>query len=315
MAEIGKPRSSDRGSCHTIASHRRAAVIDVAGNVARVQERIARAAMRAGGAAPGGGGLGGPPVGGGGGGAGPTGGGRRQGGGGPGPGQSGGRGHQGRLRPGRAEGSGGGVGGAVRAAREGAHDDSAPCRAWRAGSGVVPPAPRPQGRGGARAPLDGDERRLRGRRGGRRDDGARRHRHLRPEGDMSVKGKKVGFLGAGNMGEAMIRGLLKAGTVPAEDIFATDARLDRLQQLGKLYGIHTLSDNSLLVKRVDVVILAVKPQIIHSVLKEVGSAVTPKKLVISVAAGVPTVALRADLPKGVRLIRVMPNTPARSEER
>ena len=127
---------------------------------------------------------------------------------------------------------------------------------------------------------------------------------------MSVKGKKVGFLGAGNMGEAMIRGLLKAGTVPAEDIFAADVRLDRLQQLGKLYGIHTLSDNSLLVKRVDVVILAVKPQIIHSVLKEVGSAVTPKKLVISVAAGVPTVALRADLPKGVRLIRVMPNTPA-----
>ena len=131
-----------------------------------------------------------------------------------------------------------------------------------------------------------------------------------PRKKMSVKGKKVGFLGAGNMGEAMIRGLLKAGTVPAEDIFATDARLDRLQQLGKLYGIHTLSDNSLLVKRVDVVILAVKPQIIHSVLKEVGPAVTPKKLVISVAAGVPTVALRADLPKGVRLIRVMPNTPA-----
>ncbi|MBI3030674.1 MAG: pyrroline-5-carboxylate reductase [Candidatus Rokubacteria bacterium] len=127
---------------------------------------------------------------------------------------------------------------------------------------------------------------------------------------MSVKGKKVGFLGAGNMGEAMIRGLLKAGTVPAEDIFATDVRLDRLQQLGKLYGIHTLSNNSLLVKRVDVVILAVKPQIIHSVLKEVAPAVTPRKLVISVAAGVPTVALRADLPRGVRLIRVMPNTPA-----
>jgi len=127
---------------------------------------------------------------------------------------------------------------------------------------------------------------------------------------MSVKGKKVGFLGAGNMGEAMIRGLLKAGIVPAEDIFATDVRLDRLQQLGKLYGIHTLSDNSLLVKRVDVVILAVKPQIIHSVLKEVAAAVNPKKLVISVAAGVPTAVLHADLPKGVRLIRVMPNTPA-----
>ena len=127
---------------------------------------------------------------------------------------------------------------------------------------------------------------------------------------MSVKGKKVGFLGAGNMGEAMIRGLLKAGLVPAEDIFATDVRLDRLEQLGKLHGIHALSDNSLLVKRVDVVILAVKPQIIHQVLKEVAPAVTPRQLFISLAAGVPTAALRADLPKGVRLIRVMPNTPA-----
>jgi len=127
---------------------------------------------------------------------------------------------------------------------------------------------------------------------------------------MSVKGKKVGFLGAGNMGEAMIRGLLKAGLVPAEDIFATDVRLDRLQQLGKLYGIHTLSDNALLVKRAEVVILAVKPQIIHQVLREVAPAVGTKTLFISMAAGVPTAALRADLPRGVRLIRVMPNTPA-----
>lgn len=127
---------------------------------------------------------------------------------------------------------------------------------------------------------------------------------------MSVKGKKVGFLGAGNMGEALIRGLLKAGLVPADHVFATDVRLGRLEQLAKLYGIHTLSDNRLLVKRVDVVILAVKPQIIHQVLREVSPAVTARQLFVSMAAGVPTSALRADLPKTVRLIRVMPNTPA-----
>ncbi len=127
---------------------------------------------------------------------------------------------------------------------------------------------------------------------------------------MSVKGKKVGFLGAGNMGEALIRGLLKAGLVPTDHIFATDVRLGRLEQLAKLYGIHTLSDNALLVKRVDVVILAVKPQIIHQVLREVAAVVTPRQLFVSIAAGVPTAALRADLPKSVRLIRVMPNTPA-----
>ncbi len=127
---------------------------------------------------------------------------------------------------------------------------------------------------------------------------------------MSIKGKKVGFLGAGNMGEALIKGLLKTGIVPPESVFASDTRLDRLKQLDKLYGIRVLPDNPTLVKQVDVVILAVKPQIIAPVLREVGAAITPKKLVVSLAAGVSTSTLRSLLPKGVRLIRTMPNTPA-----
>ncbi|MBI4241185.1 MAG: pyrroline-5-carboxylate reductase [Candidatus Rokubacteria bacterium] len=127
---------------------------------------------------------------------------------------------------------------------------------------------------------------------------------------MSIKGKTIGFLGAGNMAEALIKGLLKTGIISADSISASDVRLDRLEQLRSLYGVHTLSDNAHLVKRVDVVILAVKPQIVAPVLREVASEVTPEKLVISLAAGVSTATLRALLPKGVRLIRTMPNTPA-----
>ncbi len=127
---------------------------------------------------------------------------------------------------------------------------------------------------------------------------------------MSIKGKKIGFLGAGNMGEALIKGLLRTGLIPPESVFATDVRLDRLKQLDKLYGIRVLPDNPTLVKQMDVVILAVKPQIIAPVLREVAPAVTPEKLMISLAAGVSTATLRSFLPEGVRLIRTMPNAAA-----
>src|SRR3990172_1543791 len=116
---------------------------------------------------------------------------------------------------------------------------------------------------------------------------------------MTIKEKKIGFLGAGNMAEALIRGLLNTGLVPPEAIFASDVRLDRLEELGKLYGIHTLSDNPLLVKRADIVILAVKPQVIRAVAEEVRSAIRRDTLVISIAAGVSGDTLRRHLPEWV----------------
>ena len=127
---------------------------------------------------------------------------------------------------------------------------------------------------------------------------------------MTIKGKKVGFVGAGNMGEALIKGLTEAHLVPAEAIHATDVRLERLRELDRLYGIQVASDNVALVRHVDVVILAVKPQIMDAVLREIAPAVTRKKLLISIAAGVSTATIRAALGKDARLIRVMPNTPA-----
>jgi len=125
---------------------------------------------------------------------------------------------------------------------------------------------------------------------------------------MTIKGKKIGFLGGGNMGEALIRGIVKTGIVPPQELFVTDVRLDRLEELSRTYGLHTLSDNALLVRRVDVVILAVKPQILKAVLQEIAPA-TPGKLLVSIAAGVSTTEIRRHLPAGT-LIRCMPNTPA-----
>ncbi|HEX6209145.1 MAG TPA: pyrroline-5-carboxylate reductase [Methylomirabilota bacterium] len=127
---------------------------------------------------------------------------------------------------------------------------------------------------------------------------------------MSLKGKRVGFLGGGNMGEALIRGLLGAGLVPAELLAATDVRAERTAQLTRQFAITAHADNPRLVREADVIIVAVKPQVITAVLAEVAPAVTARHLLISIAAGVSTSTIRAALGKDARIIRVMPNTPA-----
>jgi pyrroline-5-carboxylate reductase len=127
---------------------------------------------------------------------------------------------------------------------------------------------------------------------------------------VSIKGQKVGFIGAGNMGEALIKGLVAASLVPPDAIYATDVRHEHLKTLEARYGIRLVRHNAELVSQVDVVILAVKPQIMASVLEQIAPATTRQKLVISIAAGVPTKTIRAGLGQQARLIRVMPNTPA-----
>src|SRR5262249_60697743 len=94
---------------------------------------------------------------------------------------------------------------------------------------------------------------------------------------MTIKGRAIGFVGGGNMGEALIKGLLGASLVPASAIHATDVRLERLKELDRLYGIQVSSDNAELVRHADIVILAVKPQIMDAALKEIAPAVTREK--------------------------------------
>jgi pyrroline-5-carboxylate reductase len=125
-----------------------------------------------------------------------------------------------------------------------------------------------------------------------------------------MKTMHLGFLGAGNMSGALIKGLLHGKVLPADRIAASDVKGDRLDHLHKEHGIRVTTDNHALVRDANVVVLAVKPQVIDKVLTEVGRDVRADQLVVSVAAGVPIEALEARLPRGSRVVRAMPNTPA-----
>jgi pyrroline-5-carboxylate reductase len=120
----------------------------------------------------------------------------------------------------------------------------------------------------------------------------------------------VAFIGAGNMGEALLRGLRKADAIPPEHLIATGRREERLQELARNYGCKVTQDNVEAVRQADVVILAVKPQILDSVMHEIGAALKPDALVISLAAGVSLQAIEVHLRPGIRACRAMPNTPA-----
>jgi pyrroline-5-carboxylate reductase len=122
-------------------------------------------------------------------------------------------------------------------------------------------------------------------------------------------GKKLGFIGAGNMAEALIKGLLATGAAAPGDIWASDRRLDHLAGLAKEHGIN-VGDNTTVARAVDVIVLSVKPQVMDKVLAEIGPVVGSDKLFVSIAAGVPIEAIERRLHPPARIIRTMPNTPA-----
>jgi pyrroline-5-carboxylate reductase len=125
-----------------------------------------------------------------------------------------------------------------------------------------------------------------------------------------MQNKTIGFVGAGNMAGALIKGLLHSGTVTAAQIQASDVRDERLAELAKEHGITTTKDNAKLAAWADVVVLAVKPQVIDKVLASIGRSLRSRAVVISIAAGVPIESLEARLPAGACVIRTMPNTAA-----
>ncbi len=120
---------------------------------------------------------------------------------------------------------------------------------------------------------------------------------------------KIGFIGAGKMGSAIIKGILGAGLVHRSQLAASDP----VEALGKALveetGVRFMQGNAALVEASDIVLLAVKPQVMDGMLKELAAASLGGRLWISIAAGVPISRIEGLLPEGTRVVRVMPNTP------
>lgn len=120
---------------------------------------------------------------------------------------------------------------------------------------------------------------------------------------------KVVFIGAGNMAEAIVSGMVAGGFCASEKIIMTDIRPERLADLEREYGVSISTDNSV-VKNAEIVVLAVKPQVMAEVLKGIMPVLRKETLIVSIAAGIPTAKIEAALGGKRRVVRVMPNTPA-----
>ena len=130
---------------------------------------------------------------------------------------------------------------------------------------------------------------------------------------MSFDQKTIAFIGAGVMGEAMIRGLLHEALLTPAQIIASDPHTERLQQIKSAYGIHCTPDNLEAARAADVLVLSIKPQVMSKALSELSGQVDAVSLIISIVAGVPLRAISAGTGNR-RVVRSMPNTPAQIGE-
>jgi len=125
-----------------------------------------------------------------------------------------------------------------------------------------------------------------------------------------LQGKTLSVIGAGKMGEALIKGFLEAGVVEAGNVVLSDVDAGRLEALKDRYGVDITGVNTEAIERGDIILLAVKPQQMGEVLAGAKKSFREESLIISIAAGVTTEKISSLLEKDVPVIRVMPNTPA-----
>jgi len=125
-----------------------------------------------------------------------------------------------------------------------------------------------------------------------------------------LKGKKLAIIGGGKMGSIIAQGIISRKIIASRYITVTDVDAARLEHLRSELKLQVSGDNKKAIKNADVIILAVKPQSMPHTLKEIAPVINKTKVIISIAAGITAGFIEDHLMKGVRVVRVMPNTPA-----
>lgn len=127
---------------------------------------------------------------------------------------------------------------------------------------------------------------------------------------MSIRDSRIAVIGAGNMGDALIGGLVESGLIPAGNIATSDVAAETLDSAARRWKVETTRDNRAAVRGRDIVLLAIKPQVASPILGEIAPALAPGCLIISIMAGVQTSAIESALGGPVPVVRVMPNLMA-----
>jgi pyrroline-5-carboxylate reductase len=129
-----------------------------------------------------------------------------------------------------------------------------------------------------------------------------------------VDPRKIAILGAGRIGESLIAGLISSGWREPAEVSATTRRAERVADLRERYGVDATLSNHDAAAGAALVVIAVKPQDIESLLGEVGTLILPEQTVLSVAAAIPTARIESRLSNRVPVVRAMPNTPSTVHE-